>query len=390
VTLRVATLVDHLVAGGAERAAVDIAARLGDDVRSVLITSRLTPAALDAPRTAPTVAELAAAGVEVVAPGRTGTLKAWEWRPVVALLRRGGFDVLHSHSWGSNFWGPALARAAGVPVHVAHDQSPFAGRAAGTVSRRERLVNPWITGRFSDAIVVPSAWAGGQLVAHERVPRRLIRVIPNGAPEVRRIRGRDEVRAELGLDRGDVVVAVAAMLRPEKAHDVAVAALARLQADRPGLKLLLLGAGPTGDEAGTRPALEEQARQLGIADRLVFAGRRSDVVDLVAAADVALLPSARENLPLAVLEYMESGTPVVATTVGGVPELVQDGVHALLVAPGDAAAMAAAIARVLDDPAAAAVRAVAARERRRSLFTWEKAARMTRALYAELLSGRAG
>jgi glycosyltransferase involved in cell wall biosynthesis len=234
-------------------------------------------------------------------------------------------------------------------------------------------------------VVVPSAWAKRQLVDHEGVPERLVRVIHNGAHPHEPVRGRAAVREELGLSAEDEVVVIAAMLRPEKAHDVAIEALARLADQRPHLRLLVVGGGPTDDPAGTRPQLERQAERLGVAARVRFAGRRGDVSDVVAACDVALLPSAGENLPLAVLEYMEAGTPVVATTVGGVPELIDDGVHGLLVPPGDPVAMAEAIDRTLRDRDAAAARARAARERRRTEFSWDRIAAQTRALYAELL-----
>ena len=120
-------------------------------------------------------------------------------------------------------------------------------------------------------------------------------------------------------------------------------------------------------------------------DAVRFLGRRHDVMDVLGASDVALLSSHNENLPLAVLEYMESGTPIVTTDAGGNRELVDDGVHGLVVPRGDAPAMADALLRTLDDPDAARTRAAAAQERRRREFTWDVVSRQVEDVYREAL-----
>jgi glycosyltransferase involved in cell wall biosynthesis len=387
-------VVDYVVAGGAERAAVEIARRLGPEVNATFVSSRLPQNARDDPRYRDAIGELEASGVRFLGLGRSATWRAWEWRPLVRHLRGERVDVLHTHLWGSNAWGPALAAAGGVPVHVAHEQTPFARVGGVRAWGSQGLVNRWVTGPRSAAVVVPSAWSRDALVRYEKVPREKVVVIPNGpgAAGGKPASAEQDVRAELGIVEDAPIAIVAAMLRPEKQQGVLLRAAARLAESHPTLQVLVAGGGPTRDPDGTGPELARLAAELGIAERVHLLGRRADVPRLVAAADVAVLSSAHENLPLAVVEYMEAGTPIVATAVGGVPELIEDGVHGLLVPPGDAEEMARAIAAVLGDPAGAARRAAAARERRRAVFDWDVVARRVRELYERLLAerGRAG
>jgi glycosyltransferase involved in cell wall biosynthesis len=145
--------------------------------------------------------------------------------------------------------------------------------------------------------------------------------------------------------------------------------------------VLLAGDGPL------RGELTELVHSLGVQDRLLLLGYRSDAPDVLAALDVAVSSSAFEGSPLAVMEYMESARPIVATRVGGVPDLIEDGLHGLLVDPGDDAALTAAIRRMLSDREAAGRMGQAARERRRHEFTVDLMVRRFEALYERLVAG---
>lgn len=388
--LRVATMVDYVVGGGAERAAVEIACRLAQRHDVTMVASRLRPDDLTDDTFAGTVAQLRTAGVTLLPLGRTSTSRVWEWRPLVRRLRGGRFDVLHTHLSGSNAWGPLLTRLGGVGAFVAHEQTPFphvGGLRGFRDSGSEAFVNPWVVGPLADRVLVPSQWSLESLVRLQGVPREKLRVVPNAAPETMP-QPRDDrrgVRATMGVTDDEVVITIAAMLRPEKGHEVAIAALARVRERVPNAVLALAGEGELHDRAGVRPALEAQAQELGIAGAVRFLGRRHDVMDVVGASDVALLSSHNENLPLAVLEYMESGTPIVTTDAGGNRELVEDGVHGLVVPRDDADAMAGALLRTIEDPAAAATRAAAARDRRRREFTWDVVSRGVEGVYREAL-----
>jgi glycosyltransferase involved in cell wall biosynthesis len=170
------------------------------------------------------------------------------------------------------------------------------------------------------------------------------------------------------------------VLRPQKALDVLVRALAALLPTVPDLRVVIAGEGPQ------RAALEALAAELGVERSLILLGHRSDVPDLLAAFDLAVSSSSFEGSPLALMEYMDAALPVVATRVGGVPDLIDDGVHGLLVEPGDAGALARAMGELLRDPGRAREMGARGRERRRSEFDLDGTVRRLEALYEELFA----
>jgi glycosyltransferase involved in cell wall biosynthesis len=151
------------------------------------------------------------------------------------------------------------------------------------------------------------------------------------------------LRDEYGMEPGSHIVGVVARLEPEKGHATLLTAWPTVLRSVPNAYLLVVG------EGSRREALEQHAAELRIAHRVVFTGRRDDVPAVTAALDVAVLPSYREAQGLTVLEAMALSRPVVASNVGGIPEMVEDGVTGLLVPPGDPDALAAAVVRLLLD-----------------------------------------
>ncbi len=204
--------------------------------------------------------------------------------------------------------------------------------------------------RRAHAVVVPSAYLREIALGWGLDPTR-VTVIPNPAPELPPLPSRDEARATLGI--GGFALGAAGRLTRQKALGDALDAVARV----PGVDLLVLGDGPE------RAALERHAARLGLDDRVRFlgAGSREDVLTLFSAVDAALLTSAWENLPHTLLEALAVGTPVVATAVGGIPEVVEDGGNGLLVPPGDVDAIVTAVERLARDDALRGALAQAAR-----------------------------
>lgn len=195
--------------------------------------------------------------------------------------------------------------------------------------------------RGSRQVFCPSAYLRGIALRWGLDPAR-VSVLPNPAPDVPPLSPRDELRDELGLAGPRPLLAFAGRLGPQKALGVALEAVAAV----PGVTLAVAGDGPE------RARLEARARELGLEDRVRFLGGvpRDAVLRLFGAADASVLSSAWENFPHTVVEALAVGCPVIATAVGGVPEVVRDGVNGLLVPPGDPVALAAAISRLLSDP----------------------------------------
>jgi glycosyltransferase involved in cell wall biosynthesis len=207
------------------------------------------------------------------------------------------------------------------------------GGAEGALLRGLRT----LTLRRAARIVCPSEFLR-RLVLSWGIPAERIVVLPNPVPAQAEQAPREELRRSFGLDDRNVVAFVG-RFGPQKALDVALEAVAQVE----GVTLVLAG-----DGEGRR---ELEARALPLGDRVRFLGAlpRERALELLAAADASLLTSAWENLPHTVLEALAAGTPVIATAVGGVPELVQDGVNGLLVPPGNAAAIADAVRRFFAD-----------------------------------------
>ena len=192
--------------------------------------------------------------------------------------------------------------------------------------------------RSARHVFCPSAYLRDVALRWGLDPER-VSVLPNPAPELPDLPSREELRAEFGLEGNALVFA--GRLGPQKALGTALEALV----DVPDATLTVVGDGPE------RTALERRARELGLEGRVSFLGSmaRGQVLRLFRAADASVLSSAWENFPHTVVEALAVGCPVIATAVGGVPEVVRDGENGLLVPPGDPGALGAAIARFLGD-----------------------------------------
>jgi L-malate glycosyltransferase len=207
-------------------------------------------------------------------------------------------------------------------------------------------------------------------------PDRTVRV-PNGIPPFPPPSNRD-VRGELGIASDVPIVGTVCALRPEKALDVLISAAEILVREFPGIRVLIAGHGEE------RRRLESLVDSRGLGATVIMLGRRRDVPDLLRAIDVAVNSSDLEASPLSVMEYMEAGKPVVATRVGGVPEMIEPGVQGLLVEPRDPVGMAGAIAELLRDPGLRARMGEHGRERRRREFDIDVTVRTIERLYEDL------
>jgi glycosyltransferase involved in cell wall biosynthesis len=364
--LRVVTLIDEpTVDGGAERVAWMLAAGIDSSrfTRTLCATRPLSA------RTAPS--ELEAAGVRVLALRRRSPYDLAAWRPLLALLRRERVDILHAHMFGSNLWGTLGGRLAGVPVVIAHEHTwSFEGEPL------RRFLDRHVVARGASAYCAVCEADRRRMIEVEGIPPHVIRLVPNGIPPLEP--PRHDVRAELGIAPLVPVVATVGQLRRQKAFHVLVEATRLLVRDLPAVRVLIAGGG---DE---EQALRSLIAAHGLEEHVLMLGPRRDVPDILAGCDVAVCSSDFEGLPLSVMEYMAAGKPVVGTRVGGVPDLVEDGVTGLLVPPRDAPALAGALRALLTQPQRAAAMGVRGRERQRREFDLGVFLRRFEALYEEL------
>ena len=357
-------LIDSLLAGGAERIAVEVACALD--------RAKFSPWVVVTRHTGPLQSLLDEAGVGYTILGRTRGFSPVKYLEAKRLV--GGFDLLHAHKFGSNIWGSLLARQTGVPLVV---RDP---RFSGVRTWQRTYGYRFLIGRTARRIICPSTKLADSLI-DEGVDPSLLVVIPNGV-RLEAALPRDQARAELGLDGRAKVVGIVARLRPEKQHDVLLRATARLMRQNRAISVCIVGDGPT------RESLEQLTVELGLGDVVTFAGERRDAKRIVSAFDVGVISSAWEGLPVASLEILAAGVPLVSTAVGALPEVLAGGAG-LLVEPDDDAGLAAAIATVLDDPSHAAELGRLGRQRIADEYSFPRMVADFERVYTEvLLDGR--
>jgi glycosyltransferase involved in cell wall biosynthesis len=220
------------------------------------------------------------------------------------------------------------------------------------------------------------------LVAEYGIDRALVRVVGNGADppdaEAEAAAAR-EIRQSLGARPDRPLFVCAARLEEQKGHAVLIDALAALREDGAEFVAALAGAG------SLRESLEHRVRETGLDGHVRFLGALDDVGPLLAAADVVVVPSLWEGLPLTLLEAMARARPVIASAVGGIPEVVEDGVSGVLIPPGRPDALAIALGQVRRHPHDAESLGAAAAARIRADFTWSRVVERFEAVYDEVL-----
>lgn len=292
-------------------------------------------------------------------------------RWLAAALQRHRAALAHSHEFTMAVYGAWAARRAGVPhLFTMHGSRYYAGRLQRRVAMR-------VAAALSGSIVAVSHSLARHLSRDLWLRASRIVTIPNGAGLARV--AHSTLRAELKLRADDRLVLAVGNLYPVKGHGYLVEAFGLLARRFPRLHVAIAGRGDL------EAPLRARAQSLDVGDRFHLLGLRSDVGNLLAGADVFVLPSLSEGLPLALIEAMLAERPIVATAVGEVGTVLSGGRDGILVPPGDAAALADALAHVLSDPSEAR-RLSAAAALRAEDYTLTKMTDRYVALYEALLS----
>ncbi|MBM3777534.1 MAG: glycosyltransferase, partial [Acidimicrobiia bacterium] len=302
------------------------------------------------------------------------------WAELRRITRERRIDIVHAHDYKTDLLALWLARREGiVPLSTAHGWTGHHVRERWLYYPADR----WLLRRFPRVIAV-SDQIRDALVTAGCNPDRVTTVLNGIDPAAfRRDAGRRlPARHALGVPDTACLIGSLGRVEPQKRFDLLLDAFARLSSRHPGLWLVVAG------EGSERPNLAAQATRLGVADRVRLLGHRSDVIDVLHALDLFVQSSDYEGTPNAVLEAMAVETPVVATTAGGTGQLIDDGVHGLLVPAGSSAQLAEAIEAALLDPDGMAVRAVAARRRVEDELSFAARMRAVERIYEELANRR--
>ena len=317
----------------------------------------------------------------IVLDARLETLRSL--RQTIAFVRREQVDVLYLIDRPARSWFYPPLRAAGVRAIILHDHTSGAGTVPRGIKRMVKWTLARLPGLTADRVIAVSDFVARRQREVGTIPARRVTRVWNSVSPPRSDGSTSAARRALGLADNSFVIACTCRATPEKGVDHLLRAVDRLPA---ATVLVYAGSGPA------LAQLESLRQSLPSRDRIHLLGYRSDREVLLEAADVCVVPSVwDEAFGLAALEAMVRSKPVVATTVGGLPEIIQNGVTGLLVPPGDAEQLAAAIASLLADRAAAARIGAAARDDVKHRFTSEtQLSRLTELIVDWLPQSRPG
>ena len=291
------------------------------------------------------------------------------------ILRGRRVDILHSHGFYSSLFASPVGWLCGVPLVV---ETPHVREHWRQGWFKSRFVVDRLAGSFVHHYIAVSEANARYLREQKGLPAHKIVVIRNGCDLERFDPAHPApagLKSRLGFADGDPVLVVLGRLEPQKGHRVLLDALPAVLREFPRARLVCVGEGILRDH------LREQVRALGLEASVRFVGYQTNVTDWLALADLTVLPSFYEGLPLVAIESLAAGRPVVATAVDGTPEVVVDGRTGLLVPPGDAAGLANAICRLLREPGLRRSLGEAGRRHVLDGYSQERQIRQTQELY---------
>ncbi len=369
--LKVIHLVEDLKIGGAERVIADTA--LGLDRK------KYEASVWCVTRGGETATELSEKGIEVKILGISNYHNPLSTFKMTRLLKAAKPDIVHTHGYFASVIGRLAAKRAGTPVILAHVHSTYWEYKKRHIMIERRL------SRFTQKIICCSKAVENFVQNTEKITDNKTIVIYNGVDEERfyPLQSPASIRAEFGLDEEAAVVGTVSSLTPHKGHEYLIQAASLVLDTLPPVKFLIVGDGPL------RKRLEEQAKELNIHSSVIFTGKRKDIPEILSLLDVFVLPShTREGLGIAIIEAMAAERPVVATDIGGIPEVVDDGETGVLVPPEDTEALSKAIITLLQDPPRAKTMGEKGRTRIKEMFTTTKMLSEIEHVYQSLTSQR--
>lgn len=294
---------------------------------------------------------------------------------LAAALRHHKIEILHSHMFRASLFASPIGRLCRVPVIL---ETPHVRETWRKGWIKSHFVVDRLVGRLIDRYIAVSESNARYLIEQKRIPANKVSVIQNGCSIERVDPAKANpagIREKLGFSGDDLVLIAMARLEPQKGHRILLQALALLYPQFPKIRLICLGTGALLDD------LKAMTRDLNLDPIVRFVGFQSNVADWLAAADIGVLPSFYEGLPLVAAETLAAGLPIVATSVDGTPEVVIDGQTGLLVPAGNPTALAEAISTLARQPELRRKYALAGRDRVLKQFTIERQVEKTSDLY---------
>ncbi len=299
------------------------------------------------------------------------------------LLRNNSFDIIHCHGLKAALLGGIAAKTVGHKniIYTAHSNISF---------KTSQITNTYfyktvekVVSHISKQIIAVSEGIKNEMIMR-KIPAERITVIPNGidASRFKIETDKKHIKRQLGIPEEANIVGTIARLAPQKNLETFLKGAAILLSSMPELRFIIVGDGPL------KKQLQEKAIELGIESKVTFTGYRNDIPEILHIMDVFALSSWTEGLPITVLEAMAAEKPVVATRVGGTPEIIEDGLTGLLVKPNDEKSLAEGIMHILSNRLFADALGTAARKNIVENYTIEKMVESTEKLYFDLITKR--
>jgi glycosyltransferase involved in cell wall biosynthesis len=327
--ISVMQLVYSLQMGGSEKVALDIALHLDADRFESSVS------ALDL--NGDLARELESAHIPHHVFHRKG-LEPGVFKRIYQWIAHRRIDVVHTHHFTQLLFAALPARLAGA--RIVHTEHEFFSYTQSAVPRT--LIRP--LARLCDAMTVVGPEVADYFVRTIGIPRERLTIVPNGVDVGTFDYDADAARRELGLEPGELVIGTVGRLEPEKDQITLLDVFRQVRATHKQARLVIVGDGRMADE------LKAHAERIGVAGATLFLGYRRDVAKLLAAMDVFVLTSIREGLPISLIEAMAARRPVVASNIGSVRDLVQDGDNGLVVPARDTGAFSGAVERLIQSP----------------------------------------
>ncbi|MFC2149632.1 glycosyltransferase [Candidatus Auribacterota bacterium] len=353
--------------GGTERMILGLAKGLDKDKYDPVICALVGNGDL--------ISEAKNIGIEAVDLKMMGPLDFTVFFKIRRLIKQYKISILHTFLYHTNILGRIIGKTSGVPVVISTQRSTDEWR------KFYHVFFDKITAGMADVIISNSVAGKNRLVETEQIPQDKIRVVYNGieidAEKCAKIGM--EIRAALGIAPETKVIGTVANLKPAKCLRYLISCIPHVMKEFPDIKVVIVGYGPL------RRNLERLAGALNVSDKVIFTGFQPDAVCYTASFDVFVLPSIWEGTPVSLMEAMALGKGIIASGVGGVPELIRSGKDGVLIPPENIGELSQMIIKLIAEPQFCRILGQSARQRMLSDFPLERMVKDTEAIYRELL-----
>ncbi len=368
--IKIALIIDNLEVGGAQKQFIELVKNIDRNKFQVIVVA-LSVHRVDLSN------ELTDSGIDVRLIDQWGKICVPAFVKLFKLLRSERPDIVHTYLFTASLYGRIVAKLIGIPIVILSERSTDNWKKSSYVWLDRLLA------KVTDRVLVNANTIKESLIKREKIPAEKIQIIYNGVNLIKidAIKNdRSQVRENLRILNGNPVIGIIGRLSKEKDHLTFLNAAKRIISAIPRVNFLIAGDGHL------RKELEDISLSLGLKDRVIFAGNTHNVSEVLQATDILVSASLYEGCSNAILEAMAAGLPIVATKVGGNPEVVNDGVTGILVSPQDPSALAGAVVSLLNNPELMKSMGEKGRERVEANFLLSKMVKRTEEVYETLIS----